>query len=43
MAFLLLPLHVLQVKILPYFPDRGESTDNKDPFCKWCGRVGEIR
>ncbi|XP_068726455.1 putative ATP-dependent DNA helicase Q1 [Montipora capricornis] len=21
----------------------GESTDNKDPFRKWCGRVGEIR
>ena len=43
MAFLLLRLQVLQVKILPYLLDRGESTDNKDPFRKWCGRVGEIR
>lgn len=43
MAFLLLRLQVLQVKILPYLLDRGESADNKDPFHKWCGRVGEIR
>ncbi|XP_068726448.1 probable ATP-dependent DNA helicase RecS [Montipora capricornis] len=43
MAFLLLRLRVLQVKIVPYLLDRGESTDNKDPFRKWCGRVGEIR
>ena len=31
------------MKNLPYLLDRGESTDNKDPFLKWCGRVGEIR
>ena len=32
------------MNILPFLIFRGESTDNKkDPFRKWCGRVGEIR